>query len=184
MVRNNLTINIPPQLEIIIVKKKTNFLNIFIYNNTYILKLIINIENEFWDFDKETNSLNISRNLFNKNNIANTKTLEKFLKSWDIYFFYKIKFKGKGYRIRFYKKSKIMRFYFGRSHITVYKFKKIKIKKSGKYKFILKSLNPFNLKNTALNVIKVKPINRYTLRGLRISRQLVFKRKGKKGSYI
>jgi ribosomal protein L6P/L9E len=68
--------------------------------------------------------------------------------------------------------------------MTLYKFRKIQIKKSGKYKFILKGLNQYNLKNTALNITKIKPINVYTLRGLRISRQLVFKRKGKKGSYI
>jgi hypothetical protein len=77
-----------------------------------------------------------------------------------------------------------MKFYFGRSHITIFKFKKIQIKKSGKYKFILKNLNPKSLKITALNVVNIKPINVYTLRGLRLSRQLVFKRKGKKGSYI
>jgi hypothetical protein len=77
-----------------------------------------------------------------------------------------------------------MKFYFGKSHITIFKFKKVQIKKSGKYKFILKNLNPTILKNIALNVTNIKPVNIYTLRGLRLSRQLIFKRKGKKGSYI
>src|SRR5690349_14070160 len=85
-------------------------------------------------------SINNLKSILNKNSVYNINYLNKFLKSIDAYFFFKLKFKGKGYRIRFYKKNKIVKFYFGKSHITFYFFKKLILKKINKYKFVLKSL--------------------------------------------
>lgn len=110
--------------------------------------------------------------------------MNRYLKSFEIYFFIKIKFKGKGFKIKFKKKIKLIKFYFGRSHITFYKLKKIKIKKINKYKFLLRSFCLSKLKQVASNITNIKPVNVYTLRGIRISRQFIYKRKGKKSSYI
>lgn len=35
-----------------------------------------------------------------------------------------------------------------------------------------------------MRITKIKPINVYTLRGIRLSKQIIRKRKGKKSSYI
>ena len=72
----------------------------------------------------------------------------------------------------------------GKSHLTIIKFNKINIKKVGKYKFIIKNLNVIKIKQEIKKITKIKKINFFTLRGLRVSRQIVFKRKGKKSSYI
>ena len=38
--------------------------------------------------------------------------------------------------------------------------------------------------NISKKIIKIKKLNFYTLRGLRLSKQIIFKRKGKKGTHI
>lgn len=181
---NKVTLNLPPYINIVIFKQKDNNINIYLYNKLYFIYLNNLIDKNYYKYDSETNSLTIIKLNPNKNNSQSVNFLNQFLKSLDIYFFFKIKFKGKGYRIRFYKKNKIVKFYFGKSHITFFFFKKLILKKISKYKFIIKNPNPFNLKNTAVKITKIKPINVYTLRGLRIARQTIYKRKGKKGSYI
>jgi len=181
---NKIALNLPPYINIVILKKQNQCTYAYLYNYTNYMCLSLNNEKNLYKYDSETNSFNIMKLMPNKNIIFNINYFNKFLKSLNIYFFFKLKFKGKGYRIRFYKKNKIVKFYFGKSHITFFFFKKLILKKINKYKFIIKSLNYESLKNTAVNVSNIKPINKYTLRGLRISRQKIFKRKGKKGSYI
>ena len=68
--------------------------------------------------------------------------------------------------------------------MTFFKLKKIKLKKVTKYKFLLRSFNFNKLKKKAIEITKIKPVNIYTLRGIRVSRQIIKKRKGKKSSYI
>jgi ribosomal protein L6P/L9E len=182
---NKITLNLPPFLNIKILNNN-NKLNkiIYIYNNIYYIYFKINSKKNTIYYNFEINSINISLFIINKNIIKNTNYLSTFLKSLNIYFFFKIKFKGKGYRIRFYKKNKIVKFYFGKSHPAIFFFKNIILKKVSKYKFVIKGKNLNSLKTTSLEISKIKPSNIYTLRGLRLSRQKIYKRKGKKGSYI
>jgi ribosomal protein L6P/L9E len=174
---------VPTSFDIITLKnkKKLNELTIILYNKRFSIILInynntikIDIESYCLKFIKNNNSLlNFS---FNEAN--------KYLKTFEIYFFIKIKFKGKGFKIKFNKKLKLIKFFFGRSHMTFYKLKKIKLKKVNKYKFVLKSFSLSRLKKDASNITYIKPVNVYTLRGIRVSRQHISKRKGKKSSYV
>ena len=68
----------------------------------------------------------------------------------------------------------------------MFKYKNILIKKlvKNKYKFILISNNLIKLKKMSLKTINIKKINFFTNRGLRISRQILIKRKGRKGSFV
>lgn len=178
------SLHIPVSFDLIFFKKKNkNDLTIILYNKnisitiacksnvklcleSYCLKFKNNINENFFDLNHSFNEVN------------------KYLKTFEIYFFIKIKFKGKGFKIKFNKKLKLIKFYFGRSHITFVKLKKIKLKKVTKYKFLLKSLNLAKLKKNSSKITYIKPVNLYTLRGIRISRQLIRKRKGKKSSYM
>ena len=72
-----------------------------------------------------------------------------------------------------------MHMFFNRSHKSIFSSKNTKIIKSSKYKFTLLSKNCTNLIQAQTLACSVRPINVYTKRGLRASRQLVFKRKGK-----
>lgn len=175
--------HIPITFNIIVYENKNNKndLTIILYNSIYSIT-ILNIKKKI-RIDLESYSIQINKTNDEKNNLYFKQT-DKFLKTFEFYFFIKIKFKGKGFKIKFNKKLKIIKFYFGRSHITVFKLKKIKLKKVTKYKFILKSLNLWKLKTNSIKITKIKPINVYTLRGIRLSKQSISKRKGKKSSYI
>lgn len=177
---------LPSNINVIIWKNKrfNNFLNIYIYNKTKNIKLFYNQNINPTKYDKNTNSFFIEKKILNNKNNKLSKFIESFLTSWDVYFFNKIKFKGKGFRIRFFKKTKFMKFFFGRSHKTFVILKNIKMRKINKYKFILKSIKKDKIKKDSYMITKIKPINFYTLRGLRNSRQIIYKRKGKKGTYI
>lgn len=186
MITKNYNLYIPTTFEIISYKnKKTkNNLTIILYNKNISITLLgkissvrIDLESYCLKFKKPQNTDNIYSNYF-------FNEFNKYLKTFEIYFFFKIKFKGKGFKIKFTKKIKLIKFFFGRSHITFYKLKKIKLKKINKYKFIIKSFNLSKLKKIASKITYIKTVNLYTLRGIRISRQFISKRKGKKSSYI
>lgn len=99
------------------------------------------------------------------------------------YFFKKIKFKGKGFRLKIKKQKKICKFLFGHSHTMLMYFKNMKVQKCTKYKFNLKCVSENNLKQTISSIVNIKPNNVYTNRGIREGRQIIIRRKGKKGSY-
>ena len=185
---NFIKINIPFNTKVIMWKKKKinekENLNIFMFNNKKEYKLTVDINNKYLMFDKWTNTILIDKSKINFLNNKINKIFNYFLNSWNSYFFNKIKFKGKGFRIKFFKKIKLIKFYFGRSHKTFVLLNKIKRKRINKYKFLLIGLNKTNVVNNVVKVVKIKPINIYTLRGLRCSKQIIFKRKGKKGTYI
>lgn len=174
---------IPAIYNTIVIKKKNSVLLIF-YNNENKLKFPTNSNIGTWYFDNAGNSLMF----FNKtihthwSKLVNKFNLQMFL--FDCIFFEKIKFNGKGFKITFKKKTKLMRFMFGHSHIKLIFLKKMKIRRINKYKYILKSKNKNKLKQTSLLISRVRKLNIFTKRGLRITRQFVFKRKGKKSTYV
>jgi len=99
-----------------------------------------------------------------------------FLPYWS-----KISFRGKGFRVRKFRSIRKFTFNFGRSHwtrliITTKNAYSIKIKRQ-LYVFLIHSRNIFYPLCTAIR--RVRPINRYTQRGLRLRHQFIKKRFGK-----
>lgn len=181
MVKKQWSLYIPVSFNLIVLTNKKKSLTIILYNKNISMNFAFSKNNV--KIDLNTYSLKLLK--INKtNNNYNFKEINKYFKTFEIFFFIKIKFKGKGFKIKFNKKFKLIKFYFGRSHITLFKFKKINFKKVTKYKFILKSMNLAKLKKKSSEITFIKPVNLYTLRGIRLSRQIISKRKGKKSSYI
>lgn len=179
---NVLKINIPFYFDIFIIKNNNN-LKLILCNNKHTISLSIDNSINFY-INNNTNSLIMEKNSYNFKNNLTKNVLENYIKLLNTYFFIKIKFKGKGYKIKIFKKKKILSLYFNKSHINLFKLIHIYIKKINKYKFLLKSNNIYNLKKLSKLIIHVRPLNIYTLRGLRISKQIVLKRKGKKNAYL
>jgi len=177
-----LLIKLPVYFNILIINKNySNDIYIIIFNDNFFFKTFKKNDKGIF-FDKKTNTIEIlNNNIINKKNINN---LNFFLKGLNYYFYNKIKFKGKGYKMRFYDAGKLINFYFGKSHNTIMMYRNIKLLILGKYKFMLLSSNNKNLIDVTKKTIKIKYINQYTLRGLRLSKQLILKRTGKKGSYV
>lgn len=131
-------------------------------------------------FDPNTATINLKTNsvgLYNKNRL-----FQYNYKISQLYrgFFKKIKFTGKGFRLTSYKRKRIVEFIFGHSHIYLLFIRSIFYKRYNKYKYILYSKNAQILKNVARDVARVKKLNLYTLRGLRETKTIVIKRKGRK----
>jgi ribosomal protein L6P/L9E len=135
-------------------------------------------------FDKETNTIRFGFGMFDYEWTKIINNFNKKLVDFNKNHFNKIKFKGKGFRLRFKKKNKTLKFMFGHSHINIFFLKNVKIKRLGKYKYLFKSKDVQKIKNIAMLICSVKPINLFTKRGIRKGRQVIFKRKGKKSSYV
>jgi ribosomal protein L6P/L9E len=103
------------------------------------------------------------------------------LYGWNNFYFKKLKFTGKGYKISKSAKKKNIKFLFNRAHFTILAYKKIIFKRIKKSKFLIKSTNKEKLLKISKLSKNVRPINLYTLRGIRFSRSIVYKKASKKG---
>jgi ribosomal protein L6P/L9E len=95
----------------------------------------------------------------------------------------KITFKGKGFKIKKRRRTRTIKFFFYHSHLNAIIFKKSKLRQKKKNKIIIKFWNYVNYKRTAALVTSVRGLNIFTKRGLRTSKQIVYKKTGKKSNY-
>ena len=136
---------------------KNNYIYIYTYNKN--ITIIIKINNKI------------------KNKNYNKDLVKIFLNQFCYIICIKIKFTGKGYKIK-KNTNKSMIFLFNRAHITNIWWKNIFLFKIKKYKIFLKIQN--NNINIINNILNIRYINIFTKKGLRISKQILLKKKGKK----
>lgn len=163
--------------NLILIKKKINY--VYIYNKDFYFLFYtpLNVVVE-----ENTNTL-ILNNLDSDTKKKFEKNLiEIFIKTWNTFFFQKIKFTGKGYKIK--KKKKSIKFFFGRSHLTNIYFKNLKLKRLTKYKIFIYTKKYEIIKHVGRLLFKIRNLNIFTKRGLRFARQKVYKKTGKKSSYM
>jgi hypothetical protein len=148
--------------------RKGNGSYLYIYNSNYycIIKVLKPVKIVNSTFIKITNS---SEKIQSKINF--------FLKQFYICSFTKIKFTGKGYKIKKNKPQGLVML-FNRAHTTTLWWSGLFLKKLKKYKLYLKYTSR-NV-NIIQTIINVRPINIFTKKGLRIARQVLKKKKGKK----
>ena len=149
--------------------KKNNGIYIYVYNNNYycIIKVLKPI--------KVINGMFIKITAGSSEKIQNK--INFFFKQFYICSFTKIKFTGKGYKIKKNKPQGLVML-FNRAHTTTLWWSGIFLKKLKKYKIYLKYTNR-NV-NIIQTIINVRPINIFTKKGLRVARQVLKKKKGKK----
>lgn len=147
---------------------------VYIYNNNnFTLVNISSFEINFNNFIKlislkKKNYLNLK---INKNFI------NLFLFSWENFFFSKLYFIGKGFKIKKIKNNTYLNFNY--SHINLIINQKNIIKKIQKNKLLVFSKDIVEFKNTIKYIINIKELNKYTIRGLRKTKQIVYKKKRK-----
>jgi len=151
------------------ILKKGGISYIIVYNKNYysIIKIKTKIEILNNNFIKLNSSL--SRII--------TEPINKFLTQFFLCDFTKIKFTGKGYKIKKNTKQSIV-LLFNRSHTTTLWWSGVFLKKLKKYKMYVK-YNKSDKKIINL-ILNVRPINIFTKKGLRFARQTLLKKKGKK----
>lgn len=179
-----LTIYFKKYTNIINFYKFKNIMKIFVYTNTTdYINLLINTKLSNFTLDNHSKSLtmNVKKVLTNYNLF---KKINYYINLRFLTFFTKIKFNGKGFRIQFFRKKKILNFTFGHSHIYMIYLNNVNIKKLSKAKYLLFTKNIKDVFYIKKLVNEIKPIDFYTLRGLRTSRLKIIKRKGRKSPNI
>lgn len=182
--------------NLVILKSKNKYY-LYIYNSRFYFLFSIKIGNFAVQVTKNTLSVNLLAinashlpllkisQFHTTKAISNiSKKLSELFKSWDSYYFIKIKFKGKVYKITKYKKNNL-RLSFGRCHKTIMVIRSLFLKKRKKIKTkcMLFSSNKASLDVSKSLIVNTRPISMFTQRGLRLSRQLVYRKIGKKSSY-
>jgi hypothetical protein len=106
-------------------------------------------------------------------------TAGRFIAFKPIYYS-KFTYLGKGFKLVLKKRKGFFNCLFGHSHVYWLKVQKLYVKKTKKYRFFFATTKPA-LFWTAIQLLKrIKPINRYTLRGVRTYAHVWVKRKGRK----
>lgn len=134
------------------------------------------------DFNNWSSTLSVS--CFKVNNIYKVwlKAALEILDLTNSYYFNKIKFRGKGYYIYKGVRSTITP-QFGYAHrIYVYSFFN-KVKFLGKTKVLVFGFSKHDVITTLFNIKSKRPINIFTGRGVRFSREIIYKKTGKVSSY-
>ena len=170
-----------------------SFLSIYLENkNKYIYNLYQNFFNGdiLKSYKNKKKWIDVYNNIITNIYIYNiynflkkkNKVILNFFLSNFFFFFKKIKFKGKGFKIK-KTKTKKFKFFFGHSHFLYYFNNVLIARRKSKTKHVFLYNNIKKLKVCSFFFTKIKPISWYTKRGLRLSRQHIQKRSGKKSLY-
>jgi hypothetical protein len=144
---------------------------IYIYNNNYSIFLKLNMLCNIRLISSKT--IIIKKHKYQEYISTHIK---KYIQQLYNYECIKIKFSGKGYKIK-KNNNKSLILLFNRAHITQMWWKNIILKKLKKYKIYIKHTNNNNFIET---ILSIRNINIFTKKGLRKSKQVLFKKKGKK----
>jgi hypothetical protein len=182
MHKQHIEIYVPMYYKLCVLKQN-NIIIIYAYNNINYISL--SFTKEKIRFCKNTKGLqNIISNLKTKQNI---NFIEYFcntiIKSWSIFFFKKFKFKSKGLKIK-RRRKKNLRFLFWLSHIHAAKIKNCKLRRIGKQKYMFICTNWIYLSFICKTMQKIRPNDLFTKKGIRLGRQIILKKRGKKISFI
>jgi ribosomal protein L6P/L9E len=169
---------IPHKLSYIFLKRKDiniNYRGVCIWSGRHIMFIMCN------KIIKTNNTiiLEISNfRLSNRFKYNSFNPISNLLVNWLTTFNFKIKFSGKGYKL--IKQSNCFNLYVNTSHKQWFFFFKTISIKLHKQKYLFLNKNYSKLLYVFMNFIKVRPINIFTKRGLRGSKQKILKKVGKR----
>jgi len=163
------------------VFKKNKKKYIYIYNKNYFILFLISCETNIFFKTKKSFFLksNIPVNVVGHHQVGwfnLKKQTEMFLKQFCTYEYSKIKFSGKGYKIKKHNKNSIA-LIFNRAHMTRFFFQHIFLKKLKKYKIYMRYTQ--RCLKSVDELVNTRKVNIFTKKGLRVTRQLLKKKKGK-----
>lgn len=159
-----------------------NNLTVHIYSKSRVFILGIGL-NVSCSWDVGSKHFVLVHNQLNPNIDFLQRFMFEMLYVFNRFWYTKISFKGKGFKIKKRRRTKSIKFFFYHSHVNTIIFKEAKLKQKKKNKFLIKTWNFWNLKKTMEKVINIRGLNVFTKRGLRVNRQVVYKKTGKKSNY-
>ena len=137
--------------------------------------------NQQFYINTATHSICTLTYLLKKKNL--NKIYLNFFYSFNFFFFRKFKFIGKGYKIKKVKNKKSFKLFFGYSHKIFLIPGGLQLHKLTKYKLFLITNTLLKEKKTSPKIQHIRKLNLFTKRGLRATKQIIFKRPGKKSTY-
>lgn len=175
---------IPTNWNLLIIRnfQMLNYMYIYLYSYSYFFISPFSTKFLMIRYDVQTHSL-ILQFLFTNNFFKLFfNYFKNLLYSFTKIFFRKLKFKGKGYYI-FKNYRNTIALQFGYSHMLyVYSFF-VTVKFLSKTSVFMFGINKINLLNRSNALYKLRPINVFTGKGIRFSRQIVYRKTGKISSY-
>lgn len=160
----------------------THHQSINILSPTYLIKIPLASGFNKVSFDGNTNIIKVHSLYTNNHYRLFWGVLNQVLKSFYSPTFLKLKFKGKGYYIYKNKRNTITP-QFGYAHrLYLYSYF-ASVKFLSKTSIIIFGFQPQDLIRIGLGIKKMRPINIFTGRGVRFSRQIIYKKVGKVSSY-
>lgn len=167
---------------LIINNSNTSHKYLIFLSNSYYFKVPILTHQILFKYDPFTNHLLISSTYFNNFTQLFFMLLKSFFSTLVKPIFYKLKFKGKGYYI-FKNYRNTITPQFGYSHrLYLYAFFSY-VRFLSKTSLIVFGLNKRHLNYVSNYIFSWRPLNIFTSRGVRFSRQIVYKKSGKISSY-
>lgn len=173
----------PSHWQALVVKHcNTNQYSIFFYSKVYYFKVSLPSTLHKLTYDANSNSFLIHTLYINVNYRLFLTYLNLTFTSFYKPFFRKIKFKGKGYYIYKNKRNTITP-QFGYSHrLYLYSYF-VSVKFLSKTSIFVFGLLKNDVIKTSLGIKSMRPINIFTGRGVRFSREVIYKKVGKVSSY-
>lgn len=165
-------------LSLNILLKSKNYY-IVIFNKNFFLKYKISKDSNIF-FNAHSLSLSINYKQITLDINKSIGFIAKISYSLNNYFLKKITFTGKSYKIK--KKKKYLYLIFNKSHKEILTWKNIFLKKLRKTKIIIKSSNTFLLNKISNKLVLIRKINIFNKKGLKISKSIKYKKRGKKSS--
>ena len=178
-----LTLVAPTTWNIIILSNtNTNIKYLTIYSETYFIVIPFLFNNPILYFEQHTNQLFIKTQFINNFILLYFTLLNKFCKSLLKPLFSKLTFKGKGYYIYKNYRNTITP-QFGYSHRLYLYAYYTNVSFLSKTSLIIFGLNTKHVNFVSMFIKKWRTINVFTGRGVRFSRQVIYKKSGKVSTY-
>ena len=155
---------------------------IYFYNSSYFFNIttIGSLDNMY--YDSETFTFVFYHKHSSYYYYAYLKLIAEVASRFNRRFFLKIKFKGKGYYI--YKNARnTVAPQFGYAHRVYVYAQATSVKFLSKTKILIFGLSKKDVLLSGYNLMRTKPINIFTGRGVRFARQVIYKKTGKVSSY-
>lgn len=171
-----------PWLCYILLDEKRYFYVVKLFHSRYYYQFSIPKDLILVLFDYESNSIFFSSYKLPNHMVSWIKTLNLIITFFTTFYFLKIKFKGKGYYIYKNRRNTIAP-QFGYSHrIYVYSYFNI-VRFLTKTKVLIFGFSKKDILSASYNLKSKRPINIFTGRGVRFSKQIVYKKTGKVSMY-
>jgi ribosomal protein L6P/L9E len=162
------------------MQKKKQYL--YLYSSAYFFKLPLPSLKKSITFDRNSNLFKLNTLYTNALSRTFFKNFSKCVSTFTLPIFKKIKFKGKGYYIYKNYRNTITP-QFGHSHrMYLYSFF-TPVKFLTKTSILLFGTNKSDILNSSKKIKALRPINIFTGRGVRFSKQPIYKKAGKVSAY-